>query len=91
MIADKIEALLADKGYDADAIREELTKADVEAVIPAKSNRREPIATNGIVAASRIKVKQPPQDNLLFSTDAVEHESYCALVSLTTGHRTTQP
>jgi IS5 family transposase len=44
MIADKIEALLADKGYDADAIREELTKADVEAGIPAKSNRREPIA-----------------------------------------------
>jgi hypothetical protein len=29
---------------DRDAIREELTKADVEAVIPAKSNRREPIA-----------------------------------------------
>lgn len=44
IIADKIEALLADKGHDADAIREELTKADVEAVIPAKSNRREPIA-----------------------------------------------
>jgi transposase len=44
MIADKIEALLADKVCDADAIREELTKADVEAVIPAKSNRREPIA-----------------------------------------------
>jgi len=43
MIADKIEALLADKGYDADAIREELTKAKVEAVIPSKSNRREPI------------------------------------------------
>lgn len=37
-------ATLVDKGYDADAIREELTKADVEAVIPAKSNRREPIA-----------------------------------------------
>jgi IS5 family transposase len=45
MIADKIEALLADKGYDADAIREELTKADVEAVIPAKSNRRGPSRT----------------------------------------------
>ena len=43
MIADKIEALLADKGYDADAIREELEKAAVEAVIPAKSNRRESI------------------------------------------------
>ena len=38
-----IEALLADKGYDADAIREELAKAQVEAVIPAKSNRRQPI------------------------------------------------
>ena len=33
----------ADKGYDADVIREELAKAEVEAVIPAKSNRREPI------------------------------------------------
>jgi len=43
MIADKVEALLADKGYDADAIREELANAEVEAVIPAKSNRREPI------------------------------------------------
>ena len=42
MIADKIEALLADKGYDADAVREELTKAGIEAVIPPKSNRRFP-------------------------------------------------
>ncbi|UNC16542.1 transposase (plasmid) [Acidiphilium multivorum] len=39
MIADRIKAFLADKGYDADAIREEIA----EAVIPAKSNRREPI------------------------------------------------
>ena len=30
-IADKIEALLADKGYDADVIREELAKAGVSA------------------------------------------------------------
>lgn len=43
MLADRIEALLADKGYDADAIRAELAKADVEAVVPAKSNRRTPI------------------------------------------------
>lgn len=43
MIADKIEALLADKGYDADAIREELATAEIEAVIPAKSNRRNPV------------------------------------------------
>ena len=43
MLADRVEALLADKGYDADAIREELAKASVEAVIPARSNRRIPI------------------------------------------------
>ena len=43
MIADKIEALLADKGYDADAIREELAKAGIEAVIPAKRNRKNPV------------------------------------------------
>lgn len=36
MIAYKIEALLADKGYDADLIREELTKAGIE-VIRGKS------------------------------------------------------
>ncbi len=42
MIADKIEVLLADKGYDADAIREELADADIEAVIPAKRNRKSP-------------------------------------------------
>ena len=43
MLADRIEALLADKGYDADAIRQELANADIEAVIPTKSNRRIPI------------------------------------------------
>lgn len=42
IIADKIEALLADKGYDADVIREELAKAEIEAVIPAKRNRKNP-------------------------------------------------
>lgn len=39
MLAYRIEALLADKGYDADAIRQELAKA----AIPTKSNRRIPI------------------------------------------------
>ena len=43
MLADRIEALLADKGYDVDTIRAELARARVEAVIPAKSNRRTPI------------------------------------------------
>jgi transposase len=42
MLTDKIEALLADRGYDADAIRETIANAGVEAVIPAKINRRNP-------------------------------------------------
>lgn len=42
MIADRIEALLADKGYDADAIRAELAEAQIEAVIPAKRSRKNP-------------------------------------------------
>ena len=55
MIADKIEALLADKGYDADAIREELAKAEIEAVIPAKRNRKRPRAAR----CRKIQVAQP--------------------------------
>ncbi len=47
MLDDRIEAPLADKGYDADAIRAELAAAKVEAVIPAKSNRRIPIPHDG--------------------------------------------
>ena len=42
MITDQIEAFLADRGYDADTIREEIEAAGVEAVIPAKVNRRNP-------------------------------------------------
>jgi hypothetical protein len=33
MLDDRIEALLADKGYDADTIRAELAAAKVEAVM----------------------------------------------------------
>jgi transposase len=43
-IGDKIDALLADKGYDADAVRQALSEMEVEAVIPSKSNRKQPIA-----------------------------------------------
>ena len=44
MIADCIDALLADKGYDSDAVRDTLTSMNVEAVIPARRNRRNPAA-----------------------------------------------
>jgi transposase len=37
------EKLLGDKGYDADAIRDDLEERGIEPVIPPKSNRTEPI------------------------------------------------
>jgi transposase len=43
MIDDKVDALLADKGYDADAVREALKEIGVEAVIPSKSSRKQAI------------------------------------------------
>jgi transposase len=43
MFADKIEALLADKGHDADAIHEELAAAEIDVVIPPKRNRQNPV------------------------------------------------
>ena len=42
IITDRIEAFLADRGYDANAIREEIASAGVEAVIPARRGRRYP-------------------------------------------------
>ena len=43
MIDDRIEAFLADRGYDADAIRQDIAQAGIEAVIPARRNRRDPV------------------------------------------------
>lgn len=39
----KPKALLADKGYDGDAVRENLLIQGILPIIPPKSNRREPI------------------------------------------------
>src|ERR1700720_4194125 len=35
--------LLGDKGYDSDAIRDDLTKRGIEPVIPPRSNRKTPV------------------------------------------------
>lgn len=40
--AERIEALLTDKGYDADAICNEIACASVEAAIPGRTNRKNP-------------------------------------------------
>ena len=37
------KTLLADKGYDTDKIREKLEEKEIEACIPSKVNRKEPI------------------------------------------------
>ncbi len=42
MITGKVEALLADRGYDADAIRNEIALHGIQAVIPAKRGRNHP-------------------------------------------------
>lgn len=39
----KPRLLLADKGYDGDAVRQSLLLAGISPVIPPKSNRKEPI------------------------------------------------
>ena len=38
--------LLGDKGYDSDAVRDDLTKRGIEPVIPPRSNRKTPIDYN---------------------------------------------
>ena len=40
------DALLADKAYDSDAIRDDLKKRGIKAVIPPKSNRKVAIRCN---------------------------------------------
>lgn len=43
MVGDRIKAMLADKGYDADAFRDALVAEGIEPVIPPKRNRTVPI------------------------------------------------
>ena len=46
MMGDKIDARLGNKGYDSDDIIAALEAMDIEAVIPSKSNRKEPRETD---------------------------------------------
>lgn len=58
MVTDRIDALLADRGYDADAIRDELANANVEAVIPAKANRRNPAPHDRVKYSWRNRIER---------------------------------
>jgi transposase len=50
-------ALLADRGYDADWLREDLTERGVEACIPPKSNRKIQIPYDKILYRKRHKIE----------------------------------
>jgi len=52
----KVNALLADKGYDADWFRAALARRGVFACIPSKSNRKAPIPYDAVL------YKTAPQD-----------------------------
>ncbi|MGO4339999.1 IS5 family transposase [Labrys sp. KB_33_2] len=58
MIADKAKALLADRGYDSDAIREEIAFHGVRAVIPPKRGRRNPALHDRDKYRQRSRVEQ---------------------------------
>jgi transposase len=52
------DALLADKGYDADAIRANLAARDIKAVIPGRSNRRVTIRHDRALYKQRNRIER---------------------------------
>ncbi|WP_236617734.1 IS5 family transposase [Sphingobium ummariense] len=52
------DALLADKGYDADTIRADLAKRNIEAVIPGRSNRRVKIEHDRALYKQRNRIER---------------------------------
>ena len=51
------KALFGDKGYDADWFRDALAKRGIEAYIPSKSNRKEPIPHDQALYRERHKIE----------------------------------
>jgi len=52
------KVLLADKGYDADFIREDMEQRGGVAVIPTKRNRKQQIPVDGYIYALRNRVER---------------------------------
>ena len=52
------KALLADKAYDADAIRSDLARRNIQAVIPGRSNRRIKIEHNRALYRERNRIER---------------------------------
>ncbi|MFT8980248.1 transposase [Gluconobacter oxydans] len=51
------KALLADRGYNADAIRTDLAERNIQAVIPGQSNRRTTIEYNQTLYKQRNRIE----------------------------------
>lgn len=52
------DAFLADKGYDADSIRADLTERKIKAVIPGRSNRRVKIEYDRTLYKQRNRIER---------------------------------
>jgi len=52
------EALIADKGYDSDALVEALQRREITPVIPPKANRKQPRATDFALYCERNLVER---------------------------------
>lgn len=52
------KVLIADRGYDADAIRSDIEARGGTPVIPTKRNRRVQIATDGYIYALRNRIER---------------------------------
>ncbi len=52
------KVLIADKGYDSDAIRDDLRARGAEPVIPMKRNRLERLPVDGFVYALRNRIER---------------------------------
>lgn len=52
------KVLIADKGYDADRIREEIEEKGGVAVIPARRSRKAPVPIDGYIYALRNRVER---------------------------------
>ena len=55
--AGRVRCLIADKGYDADALRKRLNADGAEAVIPGRSNRKVPIDYDEVRYKSRWRIE----------------------------------
>ena len=52
------KVLIADRGYDSDAIRDDLDKRGVTPIIPGRRNRREPKPVDGFIYSLRNQIER---------------------------------